>query len=159
MSSDSNPDKKIVVGALGLPINKQGEYLLTRRNAPGIQAWHNKWQITGGALEFGETIKEALLREIYEELRVKPKIINPHPIVKTGIWYAHETSFKFDAQIVLICYLLDIGKQKVDISKDNENNKFGWFTLKEIKKLDKLPLSMEIVEEAEKIVHLNNLLR
>jgi 8-oxo-dGTP diphosphatase len=158
MFSDIFP-KKISVGAMGLPIRKDGKFLLTRRNAPGISAWHNKWQIAGGALEFGETLEEALARELQEELCVSTRIIYPQPIVKTSIWYGHETERKQDSQIVLITYLVDIGKQKIDIFRDDETNKYGWFTLDEAIKLDSLPMTIEIVKEAEKIIKSNKLLK
>ena len=141
--------KKIIVGGLGLPINTKGQYLLTRRNAPDLKAWHNKWQVAGGALEFGETPEETTLRELEEELRVKARIIYPLPIVKTSIWYGHETARRFDSQIVLVVYLVDIGNQAVDISYENETNSFGWFTHKQVMRLDTLPLTRDIVAAAE----------
>lgn len=148
--------KKIVVAAMGLPIDKKGKYLLTRRHAPGILAWHNKWQIAGGGLEFGETTEQTLAREMQEELQVSVRIIHPQPIVKTSIWYGHETEKKQDSQVVLITYLVDIGKQEIDITKDDETNNYDWFLLKEIMKLDSLPMTTEIVTEADKIIKTNN---
>src|SRR3990170_872518 len=147
--------RKIVVGAMGLPIKNGRKYLLTRRHAPGIPPWHNRWQIAGGALEFGETPEEAMRRELKEELGVSAKILYTQPIVKTSIWYADEMEKKEDAQIILITYLVDIGTQDVDVSTDDETNKFGWFTYSEVGKLDSLPMTIEIVEEAEKIIRVN----
>lgn len=77
--------KRIVVGVLGLPVNKKQEVLLTRRHAPENVAFHHKWQIAGGEMEFGEKPEETLKREIWEELRVKPKILHPLPIAKTKL--------------------------------------------------------------------------
>lgn len=144
---------------MGLPVRSDKNFLLTRRHTPGVSAWHNKWQIAGGGLEFGETLEEALERELLEELNVKVRILHPQPIVKTSIWYGHETESKQNTQVVLITYLVDIGKQKVDIAKDDETNKFGWFTLGEVMKLDSLPLTIEIVKAADKIIKSNKLLK
>ena len=151
--------RKIVVGAMGLPIKNGRKYLLTRRHAPGTPPWHNRWQIAGGALEFGETPEEAMKRELKEELGVSATILYPLPVVKTSIWYAHELEKKEDAQIILITYLVDIGTQNVDVSKDDETNKFGWFTYSEVGKLDSLPMTIEIVEEAERIIKSHKLLQ
>lgn len=148
--------KKIIVAATGLPVRKGPEYLLSRRHAPGTKAWHNKWQVVGGSLEFGETLEQALVREFQEELSVTPKIIFPLPIVKTSIWYAQETSKTYDVQIVLTTYLVDIGSQKIDLSKDDETNKVDWFTLSQVNKIQYLPATLEIVKEAENIISISD---
>lgn len=153
---------KIVVAALGLPISKDGsKVLLTQRHAPGNPAWHNKWQIAGGGVDFGETMEEAVLREMYEELRVKVKIIHPYPIVKTSIWYADESDEKMDTQVILISYLVDIGDQVPDLSHDPdwETSAYGWYTLDEAHKLDFLPLTLSIVEEAFQLLDAHDILK
>jgi len=142
---------KIIVAALGLPVSKDGKkLLLTQRHAPGVAAWHHKWQIAGGGVEFGEVMEDAVIREIYEELHVKAKIIHPHPIVKTSIWYATESDEKMDTQVILITYLIDIGDQTPDLSHDPdwETSAYGWYTLEEVRQLDCLPLTLATVEEA-----------
>lgn len=142
---------KIIVAALGLPVSKDGKkLLLTQRHAPGVAAWHHKWQIAGGGVEFGEVMEDAVIREIYEELHVKAKIIHPHPIVKTSIWYATESDEKMDTQVILITYLIDIGDQTPDLSHDPdwETSAYGWYTLEEARQLDCLPLTLATVEEA-----------
>lgn len=142
---------KIIVAALGLPVSKDGKkVLLTQRHAPGNPAWHNKWQIAGGGVEFGEIMEDAVVREIHEELHVDAKIIHPHPIVKTSIWYADESDEKMDTQVILITYLVTIGDQVPDLSQDPdwETSAFDWYTLEEVRKLDCLPLTLPAVEEA-----------
>lgn len=142
--------KQIIVAALGLPVSPDGKkVLLTQRHAPGRPAWHNKWQIAGGGLDFGETLEEGVIREMWEELQVKAKIIHPYPIVKTSIWYAEESDEKMDTQVVLITYLVDIGDQVPDLTQDPdwETSACEWFTLDEAKKLDCLPLTLPVVEE------------
>lgn len=142
---------KIVVAALGLPVSPDGKkVLLTQRHAPGNPAWHNKWQIAGGGVEFGEVMETAVKREMMEELHVKAKIIHPYPIVKTSIWYADESDEKMDTQVILIAYLVTIGNQVPDLDHDPdwETAAYGWFALDEARKLDCLPLTLPAVEEA-----------
>jgi 8-oxo-dGTP diphosphatase len=144
-------NQQIIVAALGLPVSRDGKkVLLTERHAPGIPAWHHKWQLAGGSVDFGETMEAAVVREMYEELRVHAKIIHPYPIVKTSIWYADESDEKMDTQVILIAYLVDIGDQTPDLSQDPdwETSAYGWYTLDEARKLDMLPLTLPIVEEA-----------
>ena len=135
---------KIIVAALGLPISLDGKkVLLTERHAPGNPSWHNKWQIAGGGVEFGEKMEDAVVREMFEELHVHAKIIHPYPIVKTSIWYGDESDEGMDTHVILITYLVTIGDQVPDLSHDPdwETAAYGWFTLAEAQKLDCLPLS------------------
>lgn len=141
---------KIVIGALGLPVSKDHKVLLTERHAPENPIWHHKWQVAGGGLQFGETMEEAVAREMWEELRVRATIIHPYPIVKSQIWYAKETDKEMDTQVILCTYLVDIGDQMPDLSHDPdwETSNWGWFTKDEALKLDGLPLTTPIVTEA-----------
>lgn len=155
MTVKKNAHQQIIVAALGVPVsNDKKKVLLTKRHAPGNPAWHHKWQLAGGSLDFGETPEEGAVRELMEELHVHAKIINPTPIVKTSIWYASETDESKDSQIVLIAYLVDIGEQTPDLSHDPdwETADFGWFTLEEARNLDSLPLTLDIVVEAFKLI-------
>lgn len=143
-------NQTLVVG-LGLPISADGKkILLTQRSAPGNPHWHKKWQIAGGKVEFGETVEQGVIRELQEELHVDAKILYPHPIVKTAIWYAKQTDEGMDTQVVLITYLVDIGDQVPDLDKDydKETESWGWFTQNEAVKLDFLPLTLDTINEA-----------
>lgn len=152
--------KNTIVGILGLPLNNKKEVLLTQRHAPGNDAWHHKWQIAGGGLDYGEITEDCLVREMWEELRVKPKILYPHPVVKTSIWYSDESKTKMDAHIVLLTYIVDIGDQEPDITEDPdwETSDWGWFSHKEAIKLDSLPLTIDIVDEAFTIIDKNGII-
>ncbi len=140
--------KKIIFpGVLGLALNKEGKYLLTRRHEPGNQRIHQKWQLPGGGLEFGESVEQALAREMEEELRLSYRLLSPYPIVKTHVYdYPNKK-----IQVLLLCYLIDIGGQKPVIG-DPETGEFGWFFPKEVQELDYLPLTIEFINEAEKII-------
>ena len=47
----------------GLIVNKEGKILLAQSNK-----WFDKWTIPGGHIELGETMKDAVIREIKEEV-------------------------------------------------------------------------------------------
>lgn len=61
--------------AVGVVYDKQGNILLTQRAPEKHQG--GKWEFAGGKVEQGETVQEALVREFYEELGVKPTQIRP----------------------------------------------------------------------------------
>lgn len=147
----ASASRKIIVAALGLPISPdRKKVLLTKRHAPNYPLWHHKWQLAGGGVKFGEKMEDAVVREMWEELHVNAKIIHPYPIVKTSIWYADESDENMDTHVILICYLVDIGQQIPDLTHDPdwETADWGWFTLKEARHLDNLPLTLDCVEEA-----------
>lgn len=143
--------QKIVVGVLGLPINKQKQFFLTRRDKPGKPAWHNKWQVAGGGLEFGEEPEQTLVREMREELQVDIKILHPLPILKSQLWYGKESDHEQDTQVVLATYLIDIGDQIPKAEEDEETNASGWFSYQEALELDGLPLTPKIIEIAHQM--------
>lgn len=142
---------KQIVGCLGLPISAdRKKVLLTRRHAPHNPAWHNKWQIAGGGLELKETPEAGVLRELWEELRVKATILYPHPIVRSNYWTKAEGDEGMDFQVVLLTYLVDIGNQTPDLTHDldQETNSWGWFNLGDVQKLDFLPQTKDLVLSA-----------
>lgn len=146
---------KIIVAALGLPFSKdRKKILLTQRHAPQYPAWHHKWQLAGGALDFGETLEEAVIREMWEELHVRATIIHPHPIVKTSVWSKETSDEGIDTEVILITYLVDIAGEVVDLKHDPdwETESYGWFTEGEVSKLDYLPATLKIVEEAFQLI-------
>lgn len=51
------------VSAVGVIRNDKGEYLLVDE--------HNRWSFPGGGWDFGESLHEALKRELYEEIALK----------------------------------------------------------------------------------------
>ncbi len=55
----------------GLITNKKGELLLIKS-----PKWHNKYSMPAGHIELGETFKDALKREIKEEVGISVEILN-----------------------------------------------------------------------------------
>jgi mutator protein MutT len=136
----------MIVAVLGLPINNKGQYLLTQRHQPKDPEVHMKWQLAGGGMEDGETPEQTLSREMQEELGVSVRILFPHPIVKTHFWKMKSSQY----HVALVCYLVSIGDQKPQIV-DEETHTWKWCSLGEAMELDSLPLTRDILEEAEKL--------
>jgi len=138
--------KIFITGVLGLAVNDKKQVFLTLRNEPEDPKFHNKWCIPGGGMEWGETPEQTLIREFKEELNIVPTIISPHPITITSI--------QGDAHILLLCYVVNIGQQVVDISvdPDHETLEYGWFTQEEAGKIDSLPETNETIAQAFAII-------
>ena len=54
--------------AVGVLIDAQGRFLLTSRPVGKVYAGH--WEFPGGKVEPGETVEQALRRELHEELGI-----------------------------------------------------------------------------------------
>lgn len=63
--AESRPITEVAVGIL---IDAQGRYLLTSR--PEGKAYAGYWEFPGGKLEAGETVEQALRRELQEEIGI-----------------------------------------------------------------------------------------
>ncbi len=61
-------DRSLVQVAVGVLVRADGAFLLTSR--PEGKAYAGYWEFPGGKLEAGETIEEALRRELQEEIGV-----------------------------------------------------------------------------------------
>ncbi|HRN70222.1 MAG TPA: NUDIX hydrolase, partial [Candidatus Woesebacteria bacterium] len=122
-------------------IQNQNKYLFTKRNDEG-SVMHNKWQIAGGGLEFGEKPEETLYREVREELGTTVKVIYPEPFVDTEVWGKW--------QGVFISYLCELTHPSNAIILNEEATDFKWFTLEELPKVDLLPGCIALIEKVEK---------
>jgi 8-oxo-dGTP diphosphatase len=61
-------DRRVVEVAVGLLISPAGEFLMTTR--PNGKVYEGYWEFPGGKLEAGETVAQALRRELQEEIGV-----------------------------------------------------------------------------------------
>lgn len=68
MERIGGPDRPVVDVAVGLLIQANGDFLLTSR--PQDKVYAGYWEFPGGKLEAGETVEQALQRELHEELGI-----------------------------------------------------------------------------------------
>ena len=61
--------------AVGVLIDAQGSFLLTSR--PEGKVYAGYWEFPGGKLEAGETVEQALRRELHEELGITIGAVQP----------------------------------------------------------------------------------
>src|SRR3546814_1751300 len=61
--------KPLIEVAAGLILREDGWLLLAER--PGDKPWSGWWELPGGKIESGETVLEALSRELQEELGIR----------------------------------------------------------------------------------------
>ena len=63
------PDRPVVDVAVGVLIRSDGDFLLTSRPAGKVYAGF--WEFPGGKVEKGESVDQALRRELLEELGIQ----------------------------------------------------------------------------------------
>lgn len=117
-----------MVGVKALLKNKEGKYLLARRNPKKYPEIGAKWDIVGGRIEIGAPLMENLKREVVEEtgleLKEKPELIFAQDILRVP-----------DRHVVRLTYAASIdGEPKAD---GEENTELRWFSLSEILALPK----------------------
>ena len=82
---EGGPDRAVVQVAVGVLIRADGAFLLTSRPAGKVYAGY--WEFPGGKIEAGETVEQALRRELIEEIGVQ--IGAAHPWRVERIDYPH----------------------------------------------------------------------
>jgi 8-oxo-dGTP diphosphatase len=78
-------EEGIVDVAVGVLIDAEGRFLLTSR--PEGKVYAGWWEFPGGKLEAGETVPDALRRELHEELGIAIGTVFPWQVTRMD--YAH----------------------------------------------------------------------
>jgi len=123
----------VTVGAAAIITNSRGEILLGKRSKnhpfyPGL------WCLPGGIIEFGETLEQAIKREVKEEIGVKIKIIKNSKKVYEYLPIKGKYSkkkFKMHGYTLAIKCKMISGKPK----PLDETSEVKWFKPSEIKKM------------------------
>jgi len=72
---EGGADRAVVDVAVGVLIRPDGDFLLTSR--PAGKVYEGYWEFPGGKLEAGETVVQALARELHEELGITIGLAEP----------------------------------------------------------------------------------
>jgi len=133
----SYPDRP-VVGVLGI-VRRDGRVLLVQRaRAPSV----GKWGFPGGVQELGETIFEAVVRELSEETSL---VVEPVQTLTTLDVVDRDEEGRVRTHYALIAVLAEWRSGEVSI--DHEAHDFGWFTVAEVeaRQLPTLPSATRIM--------------
>lgn len=139
-SKKLKPGKDFIgIGIGGIILDKKGKFLLIQRG-PKSKNEVGFWGFPGGALEFGETIEEAIIREVKEELGVEIKPLKKLPPVNHRI--PHEKQHWM--AVPYVCHLVS-GKPK--IKEPDKISKMRWFSIKDAGKLKLSLVAEEVFKE------------
>jgi len=118
-------DRNLRIRVAGFLLNEKNELLLVKHQKHGREYW----LLPGGGVEYGETLKQALEREIVEEVGLKVKVQNMvlvHDSIHPG----------GDRHIVNIYFKIKAKKvKKITANSDNILKEAGFFSIRSFSKL------------------------
>jgi 8-oxo-dGTP diphosphatase len=134
----------IGVGVGALIFNDEGKIFLSLRG-PLAKNERGKWEIPGGAVEYGETIEDALQREVLEEIGVKIRVKKLFRVCNHLMPDEHQ-------HWVSPTYICEIVEGTPKIMEPGKSSELRWFTLEEA---EKLPLSIIVEEDIKELKKIN----
>ena len=111
-------------------IKNEDKILATKR---GYGEFINMWEFPGGKIEPGETKKQALVREIKEELNIE---INVDKFA-LDIEYQYPNFYLF-----MSCFMCSIKEGSIELLEHNDGK---WITKEELNTLNWLPADIDAV--------------
>lgn len=90
------------IAGVGAVIVRDGQVLLIRR---GQQPLQGQWSLPGGAVELGETLEEAICREVLEETGL---IVEPVEVVKAFDRISRDPQGRVQYHYVLVDFLCQV---------------------------------------------------
>lgn len=111
-------------------IKNEDKILATKR---GYGEFMNMWEFPGGKIEPGETKKQALVREIKEELNIE---INVDKFA-LDIEYQYPNFYLF-----MSCFMCSIKEGSIELLEHNDGK---WITKEELNTLNWLPADIDAV--------------
>lgn len=133
----------IGVGVGAMIFNEEGKIFIAQRG-PKAKNEIGKWEFPGGSVEWGETLEQAINREIDEEYgfiieTVELLSITDHILLEER---QHWVSPGFICKFV---------SGTPEIKEPEKCSQIGWFTIKEIEKMDlAMPTAHDIAEYKKK---------
>jgi len=106
------PDRQILPAVAAAIFNERGEILLQRRKDTG------QWCVISGHVEFGETVEQAILREVMEEVNVAAKIVRFIGIYSSPLSQTYHYG-QGSVQYVTSYFEVQV-REEIDLSFSNE---------------------------------------
>lgn len=139
----TNIQKKQILPAVAIILDEQNRILLSQRHQPD-SSYHGLWQFPGGGIEFGEHPREAVIREVQEEIGLTIELLTEHPVV------LHHVPTD-DIQIIIIGYPARYRGGEIDVSQDPETGDARWFHYDDIDFTICIPQTKDVIDAALKL--------
>jgi 8-oxo-dGTP diphosphatase len=122
-----NLEKPYIISVYAILRNEKGEFLLLRRSE-NSHTNPGKWDLPGGKVNLEETLKEAVVREVWEETGIS---IVPGEI-------AGEVNFELPEKRV-IAIVFNGGYVIAEVKLSYEHIEYAWTSLESILGMETLP--------------------
>lgn len=122
-----NLEKPYVISVYALLRNEKGEFLLLRRSE-NSRTNPGKWDLPGGKVNPDESLKEGVVREVWEETGIS---------IVPG-YIAGEVNFELPEKKV-IAIVFDGGYIVADVKLSYEHIEYAWASFEKIIGMDELP--------------------
>lgn len=125
--ADDSVDHRRGIDHIGVSVSfvvhdGKGRILLQKRG-PKARDERGRWDVGGGAIEFGETIEQAVIRELKEELLTKP--------LEVKFLKVYEALRQFENKLthwVTIMHAVKVDPSKVAIGEPDKITDIDWFS-------------------------------
>jgi len=130
-----------IPGVAAVTINKGKVLLVIRGKSPNL----GKWGIPGGVVEVGETVEEAVVREVYEETNI---VVKPIKLITIFDSIGRDSEGKVRIHYVLLEYLCEYVSGEVKAASDAPDAK--WFALNEMDSINMMENTRKFVKQVIK---------
>ncbi len=144
MKDDRTYPARPMVGVGALIHDSEGRILLIKRR---FEPNKGRWALPGGMLETGENLADAARREVREELGVDVKVQRLFQVAEEII---NDAEGKTRYHFVLVDYLGRLNPSGVEITLNEESERYAWFRPDEVAGLDVSDNTRRIVEKYAK---------
>lgn len=131
-------------------ITTSDQKIFLARKDPGMGgAFADKWQLPGGGVEMGETHEEALIRELEEEVGIKPRRRELYLVDSDGEGENEKVLDNGERVLSVMkfyVYRLDLTEKSSDIKirLGAELTSYAWFDAAELEKLELVPVGIPL---------------
>ena len=129
-------DKLISVATKSIILLKSKALIIQRSSDAKIDP--DIWEFVGGTLEFGESLKECLRREIWEEINIDVEI--------QELLYATTFIINELRQAVILTYLCTTTSEQIALSSEHKN--YMWASKDQMKALLAKPIIQDLEENS-----------
>lgn len=121
------PSQQLVVAVAG--ILKDGQILVGRRQAPGMPRIHDKIELPGGVVEFGEDPLATVAREVLEETGLVVSVERMIPFAHVNVWEYPDRR----QHTIVLCYVCAaLHPEDLVPNADHESTGWHWKPIREI---------------------------
>jgi 8-oxo-dGTP diphosphatase len=133
------PDRPVV--GVGAVILDGTRVVLAKRGHPPLQG---EWSLPGGAVELGETLIEALVREVKEEVGLDVEV---GPMVEVLDRLHHNDEGRVEYHYVIVDYLCR-PQGNCDLSSGSDADAAQWVSVDDLASYRVRPKAVEVIHKA-----------